>query len=330
MPPHCLHDIQMNRYCYTCSGWYCYHCRGRHNQHMTQDLSIIVSLNKSLIELGWTYHGTYYNKVKIATAMLYEHYKFLHSARTIRIGSWNLQDVTPEPPLNFRLRCICHIIANYKFDIIALQEVSHTAALTLLGILNQREIEPIWNLVSHNIPHTAGRFLYKRSVLNIQLRNRGRHDNNIYHWKPVSAMFTVNDSWTFTLLNFHLRPRPAHQAENDCEVAELTQFVNVGPPDAGDLILLGDFNCIPNNAELASRGYSNIFNVREYTNSTLSETYDNILIPHKLHPRCIDHGISPTSRRRRHTIAGERYYLPGASALTGITDHYPIWADFVY
>ncbi len=89
----------------------------------------------------------------------------------------------------------------------------------------------------------------------------------------------------------------------------MTQFVNSCPITAGDLIMLGDFNCIPNNAELTSRGYSNIFNVGEYTNSTLSETYDNILMPHKLHPRCVHHGICQNS--------------------LGISNHLPIWANFL-
>ncbi len=77
MPANCLrHEIQMNRFCYTCSYWFCYHCRGDHLQHTTQDLRIIISLNELLKQLRLTYCGTYYDKVKIAMEMLYEYYKF--------------------------------------------------------------------------------------------------------------------------------------------------------------------------------------------------------------------------------------------------------------
>ncbi len=337
------YHIQRNRYCRTCSQLHCCYCKRLHLNHDVET----IDLEECKIEVRQTFDrllplirrissDTYYHKIKVAKEMLYEHFNFRDSTRTIRISSWNLnnlpQKTTDTELIDTKLDRICRIITHYKFDIIAVQELKHEKVRALVHKLNYCKARRKWAYVSANESNISGAFLYKRIGIN-NAQPLSKHRENQYRWKPVSSVFTTIDNWRFKLVNFHLRPRDKkdNRIQNDREVAELTQFVNTPLNDAGDLILLGDFNCIPNNAELASRGYSNTFSVREYTNTKLFATYDNIIIPHKLHPRCVDHGICGTSfRRRRHSIAGERYTIEGADSVVGISDHLPIWADFSY
>ena len=336
-----VHNIRRNRYCRTCSQLHCYQCRGPHLNHDVER----IDLEECIIEVRETFDrllplirrissDTYYKKIKTAKEMLYEHFNFRDSTRTIRISSWNLNRVTDSIKNDYRLDCICRIITQYRFDIIAVQEINHETVMALVHRLNDDGARRDWDYVSANEAKISGKFLYNRCIPGITNDQQLTiHRDNIYCRKPVSAEFATTDNWRFKLVNFHLRQRKTtdKKIQNDHEVAGLTQyFVKTHLNDAGDLILLGDFNCIPNSAALASRGYSNIFSVKEYTNTKLFDTYDNIIIPHKLHPRCVDRGICRTSLKRRHSIAGERYTIEGADSVVGISDHLPIWADFAY
>ncbi len=343
-PPFSLcheHNIQKNLYCRTCSHLHCYRCRGQHPNHDVEridleasKLEIIHTFDRLLPQIRRISSDTYYQKIKVAKEMLYEHFNFRDFTRTKRIGSWNLKHVTNSIANDCKLDCICRIITQYRFDIVAVQEINHETVRELVYRLNDDGARRDWDYVSDNETNISGKFLYRCTPWINDSQQLTIHRNNIYCSKPVSAEFvTVTNDWRFKLVNFHLPPRTTKEKkiQNDHEVAGLTEyFVDTHLNDAGDLILLGDFNCIPNSAALASRGYSNIFSVKEYTNTLLFATYDNIIIPHKLHPRCVDRGICGTSLKRRHSIAGERYTIEGVKGVEGISDHLPIWADFAY
>ncbi len=335
-----VHNIRRNRYCRTCSQLHCYQCKGLHLYHDVEKINLearIIAIRQTFDKLlpliRRISSDTYYQKIKVAKEMLYEHFNFRDIARTIRIGSWNLDRVTDSLANDYRLNRICRIITQYRFDIVAVQEINHETVRKLVYRLNDDGARRDWGYVSANEAKISGKFLYRRIPGINNNQQLTIHRDNIYCRKPVSAEFTTTDNWRFKLVNFHLRPRNTtdKKIQNDHEVAGLTEyFVDTHLNDAGDLILLGDFNCIPNSAALASRGYSNIFSVKEYTNTKLFDTYDNIIIPHKLHPRCVDRGICRTSLKRRHSIAGERYTIKGVNSVVGSSVHLPIWADFAY
>ncbi len=293
-------NTAINRICEECSSCFCQCDQSHGYHHVVFYEEIIGDFEKLLQKIKLISSNSYYEKMRMAKDMLHESIEIRDkTTRRIRIGSWNLKHVTHDLHNDQRLIAMSQIIIKCKLNIVALQEVSHMALLVLEDKLNQYDTEPYnWKAVQHDIdmPNISGMFLYKTSPeMNVNLTH-SETKQSLYHRKPVSAKFIVHFSWTFTLLNFHLRPRPAYRAENDCEVAGLAQFTDPSINE-GDLILLGDFNCIPNNPVLASHGYSNIFGLKEYTNTKLSETYDNIIIPHKLHPRCVGRGIYLTHLR---------------------------------
>ena len=227
-------------------------------------------------------------------------------------------------------------IAKHNFNIMVIQEVGENGN-TLWSIceLLQRK-DDSWRCAA--VPaHSSLGFLWKENpdIMMIHLESLSRE--RWFEHIPLLAVFSVRD-FRIAIINFHLRPRSSGEtkAQNEQEVLRLGKTLSqakaiceregFGVPEH-NFLLIGDFNTIPLDPDLASRDYRNIFGITEHTNVADTETYDNIIVHSTFEQRCIHHGkkniitAGRSSAESRRLEALEEKY---------ISDHFPIYADFYY
>ena len=117
--------------------------------------------------------------------------------------------------------------------------------------------------------------------------------------------------WTFSLVSIHLAKDIIDQ---ECHMLPLV-ITAAKIMQEQDVVLLGDFNCIPPDRVLGKVGYESLFH-----NTAQSECFDDILIHSDLRiisyvQHKMAHIKGPKSRRLLEDIAI-------------VSDHFPIYADF--
>ena len=250
---------------------------------------------------------------------------------SVRIASWNTQNASRY----LRLDCMKRTIVKNNFNIMAIQEVGANGN-TIQSVCDMllRE-DDSWR---YAVPaHSSLGFLWKGNPDIMMIHHESLSRGRWFKYTPLLAVFSVRD-FKIAIINFHLRPRTSirRNKENETEVLQLGKTLSRakaicereehGVPEH-NFLLIGDFNTIPLDPDLASRDYRNIFGITEHTNVADTETYDNIIVHSTFEQRCIHHGkkniitAGRSSAESRRLEALEEKY---------ISDHFPIYADFYY
>ena len=219
-------------------------------------------------------------------------------------------------------------IRENKFDIVALQEAGAHGKGAKKIHHELKECDDKWKLSpDKGLPtHLSGVFLWNASSKLKEIKVTIMVDCDGFAYKPCLGIFSISD-WRFALLNFHLKPRfssgRSQKKVNDKEIGLLwdaytkaKRICEHNDVSEENIILLGDFNNIPQN--VVEHGYVNTFGFQEYTNTKRDDTYDNIIVHHTLQQYCKNHGVSEIVTEGT-TLKSEK-----------VSDHCPIWADFIY
>ena len=146
--------------------------------------------------------------------------------------------------------------------------------------------------------------------------------------KPFVGEFKFG-SWTFSLVSIHLicatgKKKDMKKEKNEQECRILPTIATIAKiTQEQDVILLGDFNCIPPARILKKVGYVSLFRENEYTNTVNNKCFDNILIHSSLSISHYDtHGVADIEVG---TEGDPRIILQKKK---DVSDHCPIFADF--
>ena len=332
----CDHGEIQNRHCKTCKQFFCENCDEMHKDHKKkeyskQDLQNFKTSEEEIeekldqlkdeIEPVKDIHNGMYKKVCHLTEWFQTRIKvqYMEPKGTIRIASWNIQHAASKKCID----CMQKTIRKNNFDVVALQEAGlhGRAAKQLCDALKEHNNK--WKLFpDQGLPsRLSGVFLLKESSELKKIEVRIMVDYDDFANKPCLGIFSISD-WRFALLNFHLKPRSGSgKIQNDNEIGLLwdcttQKIICEKKVSKENIILLGDFNNIPQNVD--EHGYVNTFGFKEYTNTKKDDTYDNIIVHHTLQQYCKNHGVS-------EIVTKETTLTP-----TDVSDHCPIWADFIY
>ena len=246
----------------------------------------------------------------------------------IRIASWNLHNNSDN------ISSMCWTINNHDFDIVALQEVG-VRGKVFKAVLDQlNKINPTWTGIIHTCNNTAGAFLWREIHFLVNF------EDTVYSSPKFLLNINVGvfwiGEWKFALVNFHLAAQGSRKLErygngtetgtevNKIEISHLhavLQEVAIKHHVAGvNVILLGDFNTIPENLYLKDHNYKTIFDSSHSTNALETKTYDNII----LHDT-INHGeyaVAKTYKDATTIVRKQEAKI--------VSDHLPIWVDLTY
>ena len=248
------------------------------------------------------------------------------ATKELRIASWNVNGLTTKSEAKCKnIKDVAKAIQDYKFDIVALQEISSNDALYwLCQVLNENETNNPWNYTGQLIgKHDFFKLglVWKCGIIEIQWY--GDLPFDYFERKPYHFKFKF-EGITINLVNLHLIQRGNDQSRKNVEVSkkinndkEQDQLIDlvrhVCPTDQPGtyVFLIGDFNCFPWSKDLhvQDNKYVNLFPLRMYTNTKQDECYDNIIVPDKI--TC-----------HRDVITDYR--------LKDVSDHFPIYADFCF
>ena len=317
----CDHGEIQNRYCETCKQFFCENCDEMHKDHIKKEYAkkelqkfkmSEEEIEKKLDQLKdkiesdkdvEDIHKEMYKNVCCLEAQFKTRRKvqYMEPKGTIRIASWNVNSASDEK----RIDCMQKTIRENKFDIVALQEAgAHgKGAKKIHHVL--KECDDKWKLSpDKGLPtHLSGVFLWNASSKLKEIKVTIMVDCDGFANKPCLGIFTISD-WRFALLNFHLKPRfssgRSQKKVNDKEISLLwgdaytkaKRICEHNDVSEENIILLGDFNNIPQN--VVEHGYVNTFGFQEYTNTKRDDTYDNIIVHHTLQQYCKNHGVGET------------------------------------
>ena len=143
--------------------------------------------------------------------------------------------------------------------------------------------------------------------------------------KPFVGEFKLG-SWTFSLVSIHLicptgKNKRMKKEKNEQECRILPTIATIAKiTQEQDVILLGDFNCIPPASILKKVEYVSLFHENEYTNTVNNKCFDNILI----------HSSLSISHYDAHCVADIKVGTEGdiLQKKKEVSDHRPIFADF--
>ena len=336
----CDHGEIQNRYCETCKQFFCENYDEMHKDHKKKEyakkelqnfktsedeIEDILDQLKYEIKPVKGIHKEMYKKVCHLTKWFQTRIEVQHMEPkgSIRIASWNINHAANK----MRIDCMQKTIRENKFDIVALQEagVHGRAAKKIHHEL--KECDDKWKLLpDKGLPtHLSGVFLWNASSKLKEIKVTIMVDCDGFAYTPCLGIFSISE-WRFALLNFHLKPRfssgRSQKKVNDKEIGLLwdaytkaKRICKHNDVSEENIILLGDFNNIPQNVK--EHGYVNTFGFKEYTNTIRDDTYDNIIVHHTLQQYCKNHGVSE--------IVTKKTLTP-----TDVSDHCPIWADFIY
>ena len=245
------------------------------------------------------------------------------ATKNLRIASWNVNGLTTKSEA--RVEIIKHVaeaIKLYKFDIVALQEIPSSDAMSelreALNIKEKDRPQQSWKCRSQEDNAKKLGFVWNSGIIEIEV-----HDLPFDYFarRPYHLKFKF-EGRTINLVNLHLTSRGNGQAKrkieiskkinNDKEQDKLIDLVhNVCPIDQPSpyVFLIGDFNCFPWSKGLEMKNYVNLLPLRKYTNTKQDECYDNIIVPDKI--KCDRNVITADNLKR-------------------LSDHFPIWAEFSF
>ena len=237
----------------------------------------------------------------------------------LKIASWNVNcltikktDKVSEEERIKNIEDIAEAIKRYKFDIVALQEVSSDAAIFKLYEALNKDCppkSPSWLYTCQPVKKKKLVFVWNSDII--------EHDEDkdlpfkYFLRTPFNLTFKF-EGIVISLVNLHLIHRGnSKKIKNDFEQDKLIDLVHsLCPTDQPSpyVFLIGDFNCFPWSEGLEMDKYVNLFPLRMYTNTKQDECYDNIIVPDKTLCRRIDVITDP--------------------GLIKVSDHFPICADF--
>ena len=247
----------------------------------------------------------------------------------IRIASWNLHNSSKH------ISSMCWTINNHDFDIVALQEVGVRGKVfkAVLAQLNNK-IDPTWTGAIYTYNNTAGAFLWRETHFLVYLEDRVYSSRNFLLNFNV-GVFRIGE-WKFVLVNFHLAAQGSRKLErygngtesgtkvNKIEISHLHSILKEVSRLHGvaqeNVILLGDFNAIPENRYLKDDNYKNVFDSSHPTNALETKTYDNIILHDSINYG--DYDVAKTYKDATTIVRKQE--------ANKISDHLPIWVDVTY
>ena len=252
----------------------------------------------------------------------------LRYTNKIRIASWNLHNNSKN------ISSMCWTINNHDFDIVALQEVGVRGQVAKDVFDQLNKINLTWKSAILGGTNVAGAFLWREIhplvhlVDDVYSDRKFRLDSNV-------GVFQIGER-KFALVNFHLaaqgdvplkryvNPTKTGTEVNDIEIKNLyhvlTEVSSLHDVAKENVILIGDFNTIPENHHLKSHNCRNIFDSSHPTNALETATYDNII----LHDT-INYGDYDVAKTYKDAITIVR-----KQEAKEISDHLPIWVDLTY
>ena len=260
------------------------------------------------------------------------------ATKKLRIASWNVNGLTTKSEARREMiKDVAKAIKDYKFDIVALQEISSNDAMSkLCEALNENETNNPWNYASQLIgKHDFLKlgFVWKCGIIEIQWY--GDLPFDYFERKPYHFKFKF-EGITINLVNLHLIQRGNDQPtrifeiskkiKNDKEQDKLIDLVRHVHQLGTYVFLIGDFNCFPWSKGLHVQDkkylnpfpfqkYVNLFPLRMYTNTKQDECYDNIIVPDKIvHDKRLCRNVDVITDH----------------GLKNVSDHFPICADFCF
>jgi len=247
----------------------------------------------------------------------------------VKISSWNLQNFGKSKS-DQEIRFIANNLE--EFDIIAIQEVvagyGGTQAVARLAIaLSNKGTK--WSYVTseptNSTPYGTERYAYIWKTGKVK---KVRHAwlEQFYVNEIDREPFMINFSYKgteFTLVSFHAIPK---KKQPETEI-KYFKFLPTQYPDK-NLIFLGDFNLPQSHTvfnPLKKRGYKSAFYAQKTTmkmhcvaEECLANEYDNIFYNTNT-TQILKHGIVPFYECFADMVAARR-----------ISDHIPIWAEFIF
>ena len=242
------------------------------------------------------------------------------SLTPVRIASWNLRNFSDRP--GHDLYKISRIILDNHFDVLAIQEVKGDGRSVdyLLNALGSP-----WRSTGigpHSRDGERAAFVFRGDRVRqlTPLRPLPGATSETFERIPYLATFQ-SGNFTFTLISVHLTWGKVRQRE--AEVQALSRLTAQLAESSADkhLIILGDFNeqrKTPNLHYLAEIGWQTV--ITQPTNLSSREIYDHIVLCRKYTPQWLAAGVIPFDE----TLFANQ----DKQAMTAISDHRPIWADF--
>jgi endonuclease/exonuclease/phosphatase family metal-dependent hydrolase len=243
---------------------------------------------------------------------------------TIRIATWNLRKFSDggQPP---DLVEIASIIKSGQFDLVAIQEVQRDGAI--VEKLRRQLNEPWRHVVSARTGSNYERyaFLYRTDRVDIvdgSARLLNGPGTLVFDRAPYAARFRAGQ-FDFMLAQVHLSYTDVAKRASEAQSLAALAMKMVGEEGERDVIVLGDFN------EQRGRQNLQVFDRHgwrrlnlEPTNLSSTEVYDNLI-------------IDPLATKEWTGKVGiirfdeTRYDNDDRSASELVSDHRPVWAEFV-
>lgn len=247
------------------------------------------------------------------------------------IGSFNIQRLGPSKLSDSNLmRVYADIIR--RFDVLALQEVTsedQNTIPTLLNYVNEGGFRYSYTISSRIGRKYFEQYVYLFDTTRVVTQQNAcfvvRDENDLLHREPFVGRFATlaPNPFTFALINMHTDPDVVNEELNtlaNTYVDVANYFYRVNPPE-DDVILLGDLNADPTRFQSLGQVPNLMATIVGIpTNYTRTKTNDNILV-NRLATR-------EYTGRAGAIDLGEVYRLDKSQTLM-ISDHQPIWAEFI-
>ena len=252
--------------------------------------------------------------------------------KKIRIASWNLHHNNKDEDIS----SMCWTINNHDFDIVALQEVGEGGKVAKAVRDELKKKDPTWSGEIHTQTKIAGAFLW-REICPLRKLVDEVYSDLKFHLDCNVGVFQIGER-KFALVNFHL----AAQGEillkrygngtktgtqvNKTEIKNLHVVLQQVTSDdkvaKENVILIGDFNTIPENDYFKKHNYNPIFDSSHPTNALEDATYDNIILHDSIKEKYGDYDVAKTYKNATDIASKEE--------ADEISDHLPIWVDLTY
>jgi len=247
-------------------------------------------------------------------------------AHQVKVASWNIRNISKNKT-DEKLKKIVAIIV--CFDFLAIQEVRDVEIMEKVkGILG-----PGWDMAisgqvgsAHHKEHYA--FLWRVSRVKVVTAPQVLHDTgDVFVREPFIGYFKAGE-FDFVLATIHVVWGDSIFVRRD-EIAKLDDLLKAIQRRAGaekDIIIVGDFNMPPTDLSWKLDGLVPLINPPQKTLVGDTSLYDNIWISatHTMNSEykgvcgCIEFD----KLQYEDSISGRR------SAISEISDHRPIWAQF--
>jgi endonuclease/exonuclease/phosphatase family metal-dependent hydrolase len=245
---------------------------------------------------------------------------------TVRIASWNLRQFNVRDATDFGL--IARIIRDNDFDVVALQEVrgDGEAVDRLVDELNGLMGIGPWRAIVSNRTgnHQRFAFVYDADAVRYLGESGFLPSDLRISRRPYAAQFR-SGNFDFSLVTVHLLYGDAPERRR--EARRLASRVNgvVLPAGTGerDVIVLGDFNTTRRRGGTMAPFRDNRWQplIDQPTNLGDSRILDNLVID----PR----HVAEWSGRAGVVRFDDQHFRDDDRAVRAVSDHRPIWADFV-